>query len=725
VDKSLTAFLEERPRPRSPAGRPVPRAIIFDQFEEMFTIFPSRWREQQEAFFRQVAGALEADPLLRCALVIREDHLAELDPFARLLPEDLRIRFRLERLREAPALRAVRGPLRPTGRRFAGGVAEELVKDLMKIRVQTPRGETDVVTGEFVEPVQLQVVCRSLWRSLPPDVEEITKDDLQVFGDVDQALEAFYERAIEAAARKPGAHPKDLRLLFEDHLVTPAGTRGTAYRGAEKTGGVPNAAVDVLEDLHLIRGDWRAGAHWYELTHDRFVEPIRASNRKFREQRQRTLLTVYAGVAGLIVLLILGWSVRNSPSLMAVQGTAADVAAAATQVEATAAEVAGAETQVVQQATEQAEKADHVNQGLDHVSQGAYNEAIAEYNKAIALDPDYALAYNLRGNAYWQLGDYRQAIKDYTTAIEKGYVPPSVPLRNRGLAYAEMGDYEQAIAEYDLAIKSDPDYAEAYNSRGFAYWRSGEYQQAIDDYNRAVELGHEPRSLPINNRGLAHAALGEYEQAIKDYTTAIELGHEPPSWPLSNRGLAHAALGDYQQAITDHTAAIELDPTYAEAYNNRGLAYVALGRHQQQAFDDYSRAIGLDPSYAQAYNNRGNVYRSTGDLESAMADYERAIELDPGYSLAYANRGQAHSLLGNYAQAFQDFDRALELDPDNRWAYFFRGWTYGSGDLTDSEVGDRERAIADLERFLELAELPADRNIVLRAVDRLADLRSQ
>ena len=32
--------------------------------------------------------------------------------------------------------------------------------------------------------------------------------------------------------------------------------------------------------------------------------------------------------------------------------------------------------------------------------------AIADYTRAIRIDPDYAAAYNNRGNAYKELGDY-------------------------------------------------------------------------------------------------------------------------------------------------------------------------------------------------------------------------------------------------------------------------------------------------------------------------------
>ena len=36
--------------------------------------------------------------------------------------------------------------------------------------------------------------------------------------------------------------------------------------------------------MHLIRAEWRAGARWYELTHDRFIEPIISSNKVFNDK---------------------------------------------------------------------------------------------------------------------------------------------------------------------------------------------------------------------------------------------------------------------------------------------------------------------------------------------------------------------------------------------------------------------------------------------------------
>jgi WD40 repeat protein len=277
---TLSDYLKDRKRPTDEYGQPLPRVIIFDQFEELLSFYPERWADR-EGFFEQIHDGLEEDSLLRVVFVIREDYLAQLDPYTHLLPEKLHTRFRLERMDKEAALSAAIEPLKGTGLSYAEGVAEKLVDELLQVRVETATGKFEIITGDLIEPVQLQVVCQDLWQQLPAGITEITYEHLEALGDANQALSRFYERSIMRAAQETPVSEGDLREWFEHSLITPAGTRGTVFQGRDRSGGIPNATVRVLEDLHLIRGEWRAGARWYELTHDRFVEPVQESNRQW------------------------------------------------------------------------------------------------------------------------------------------------------------------------------------------------------------------------------------------------------------------------------------------------------------------------------------------------------------------------------------------------------------------------------------------------------------
>jgi hypothetical protein len=311
----IVHFLASRPHRKDAAGEPVLRVIFLDQFEELFTFAPERWQERA-ALIRKLAEALEGDPLLRVVLVMRREFVGQLETYAPLLPEDLRITpFALDPLEPEAAQQAVEGPLARTDRRIEPEASQRLVRQLRKITVRGAGGEDIETVDQFVEPVQLQVACAKLWDDLPPKVHTITRTHIETYGDVDEALKRFYEDALNAAVTKTGVSKDRLRLWVDRYLITPGGTRGMVYRGSESTGheerAIPNAAVDVLEEKHLIRAEARAGGErWYELTHDRFVGPISESNRVWKEryerrQRRRKLLPWAGASVGLVLVGIL------------------------------------------------------------------------------------------------------------------------------------------------------------------------------------------------------------------------------------------------------------------------------------------------------------------------------------------------------------------------------------------------------------------------------------
>lgn len=266
-------------------------ALLVDQFEEIITTHPNRWRER-EGFFRQLDQALLADPNLWVVLTLREDYVAALDPYAPLMADKLRARFYMERMGVAAALEAVCQPAALAGHPFADGVAKTLVDNLRRIKVL---GQAEEQLGQYIEPVQLQVVCYQLWTKITADQERssaaITMADLQQSGDVNTALADFYNQALTNVLQQGTLNVSERRLRswVNAELITEAGTRGTVYQGLADTAGMPNPVVKLLADQFLLRSEQRAGGYWVELVHDRFVEPILRSNRTWLYEHQHPL----------------------------------------------------------------------------------------------------------------------------------------------------------------------------------------------------------------------------------------------------------------------------------------------------------------------------------------------------------------------------------------------------------------------------------------------------
>lgn len=61
-------------------------------------------------------------------------------------------------------------------------------------------------------------------------------------------------------------------------------------------------------------------------------------------------------------------------------------------------------------------------------------------------------------------------------------------LHNRGISYERLGNYKEAIRDFTSVIEIDPENANAYFNRGCCYDSIGELDLAISDYSVALEL---------------------------------------------------------------------------------------------------------------------------------------------------------------------------------------------------------------------------------------------
>ena len=194
--------------------------------------------------------------------------------------------------------------------------------------------------------------------------------------------------------------------------------------------------------------------------------------------------------------------------------------------------------------------------GVASLGQWDYDKAISAFTEAIGLDPNYALAYVGRGEAYSTRGNFDKAISDFTEAIRL-YPNNALAYNNRGNAYQNQGNLSKAISDYNDAIRLDPRAALAYYNRGLLYAQKRNYDKAISDYNEAIRL--DPDYAPAYvGRGYAYDDRGEFDKAISDYNEAIRLD---PNYALAykNRGFTHLRAGDRNKANADFATAKRLN----------------------------------------------------------------------------------------------------------------------------------------------------------------------
>jgi tetratricopeptide (TPR) repeat protein len=213
-------------------------------------------------------------------------------------------------------------------------------------------------------------------------------------------------------------------------------------------------------------------------------------------------------------------------------------------------------------------------------------------------------------------------------------------------------------------------------------------------------------SISLSYVTLKHIAIWKNSIALWNYV----IEKEPNRFPIAynNRGLAFQAIGQYDRAIQDYTAAITLDPAEYLAYTNRGVAFHAMGQFDR-AIQDFTAAIHLKPSSADPYTSRGLVLEEMGQVDSAMKDLNEAITLNPSSVDAYLNRGVAFEHINQLDRALEDYGKAVALNPLDSLAYCDRGIVFGKMGRGDKAIEDFNKALSlnpgSIKAYLERGDL--------------------
>jgi len=259
--------------------------LIIDQLEEVLTLNPADW-DVKEDFFRELGTLLKDEPVW-AVFSMREDYMGGLDRYLRFLPGHLRSRYRLDFLTRADAILAIREPAESQRVDFKQEAAEKLAGRLAKTTIQRPGEQPETVSTPYVEPFQLQVVCRQLWKSIRKrrgdNFTTIEVTDIDQYADVNKALKLYFGDTMTNVVTQTQADERIVRDWFEYELITKQSFRSQTLSPPQTED--PKAVIAQLEDGYLIRGEVRGSSTWYELTHDRLIRPVQESNDTWRRAK--------------------------------------------------------------------------------------------------------------------------------------------------------------------------------------------------------------------------------------------------------------------------------------------------------------------------------------------------------------------------------------------------------------------------------------------------------
>lgn len=108
------------------------------------------------------------------------------------------------------------------------------------------------------------------------------------------------------------------------------------------------------------------------------------------------------------------------------------------------------------------------------------------------MDPEKAQECKEKGNDAFKLGDYHQALKWYSEAIDRN--PKNHLLySNRVAALTKIGQMPAALEDCDRCIELCPTFAKIYNRKGNIQFFLKEFHKCKDTFQQVIDLEPESR----------------------------------------------------------------------------------------------------------------------------------------------------------------------------------------------------------------------------------------
>lgn len=211
-----------------------------------------------------------------------------------------------------------------------------------------------------------------------------------------------------------------------------------------------------------------------------------------------------------------------------------------------------------------------------------YNKHIMSYNQAHNYDPAITLANKEVLYPADFVAPYMEKLSQQIA--ETGDLDSYLL---RGSFYLQQGEFPKAIADFSAILEKDPRHLLALFNRAAAQMHMYDYIESIDDKTPKVvgEVKQESRKI-------------DYSQVLQDYQKCLEID---PDFVFARYNMANvfAKSEDIDKAIATYTEVIRQDKDIAEAYYNRGILYIYVGK-KALANADLSKAGEL--GIADAYN---------------------------------------------------------------------------------------------------------------------------
>jgi len=225
--------------------------------------------------------------------------------------------------------------------------------------------------------------------------------------------------------------------------------------------------------------------------------------------------------------------------------------------------------------------------GLSIMGPGHFRSAIPLFERAIAIDPNFAMAYYLRGIAYEQAGDMERSAEDAKRAFSLvDHVSETERTDITAYYYRFTGELDKEIDAWQLSGRNYPRNWGPHNQLSLTYIDMGQFEEGLKEGQESGRL--EPHVEPPWRRQLdALICLNRVPEAGALAAKIRALGIDGSR--IHQRFLELAYLQDDYPSIARE---IEWFSGKPEEYLSFGLqaAYLNLHGRRRESSEEYQRA---------------------------------------------------------------------------------------------------------------------------------------
>ncbi len=222
-------------------------------------------------------------------------------------------------------------------------------------------------------------------------------------------------------------------------------------------------------------------------------------------------------------------------------------------------------------------------------------------------------------------GHYKAALKKFSDALIYDDKRADTYFR-RGEVYFVMEKFPEAIKDLDMAVRLNPKEVNYYYSLGKTYTSMNQYDKAIENFNHVVKLM--PNNTGVHMRlGGCYLAIGNKKKAIEEWTWHLKVDPGDDK-VIYQRAALYTELKMYPQALKDYNQLVAKTPNDEDMHRRRGEFYMKLHDYKK-AIEDFTKTIELDKANAgSVYTLRAQAYQAIGKTDLAAKDLKAAKEFD-------------------------------------------------------------------------------------------------